>query len=220
MGRIGKCTLGCRILFFPVSTAHIPVGKPFFFCLQILHFHIEDTVVGNECLEALVVMSGQPIHRKSSEAGTYTTQTITIHKRLFGHFVDSREIILHTLTTVITADSLVPFQSEARKSATIRSYDDITVGGHNLHVPTITPELAYRTLRTTFAEEQCRVLFIRIELRRIDDPCQHLFAVSCFHPAAFYFTHFDLVIDLLVLLGQLRGLSVQSYCVNFVTHTH
>ena len=147
--------------------------------------------MGNECLEALVVMSGQPIHRKSSEAGTYTTQTITIHKRLFGHFVDSREIILH-----------------------------ITVGGHNLHVPTITPELAYRTLRTTFAEEQCRVLFIRIELRRIDDPCQHLFAVSCFHPAAFYFTHFDLVIDLLVLLGQLRGLSVQSYCVNFVTHTH
>ena len=39
--RVGECALSHRILFFPVCAAHIPVGKPFFFSFQILHFHVK-----------------------------------------------------------------------------------------------------------------------------------------------------------------------------------
>ena len=112
--------------------------------------------------------------------------------------------MLHALTAVIAADSLIPFYAESRKTATVGSYDDIIVGRHNLEIPTIAPELADRTLRTAFAEEQGRILLVRVEMRRIDNPGQHLLAVSGFHPASLYFTHFQLVVDLFVLEGELR----------------
>ena len=137
MWRVGKSALCCRILLIPVSAAHIPVGKPHFFCFQILHFHVEDTVVCNEGFEALIMMTCQPINRESTKAGSNATQTIFVHKRFFREFVDSREIILHTLSTVITTDFFVPFLTEARQTAAVRSDNDIIVGSHDLEVPTI-----------------------------------------------------------------------------------
>ena len=57
-----------------------------------------------------------------------------------------------TLATVIAANLFVPFHTESRQTATVRSNDDIIISCHNLEVPAIRPELAYRTLRTSFAE--------------------------------------------------------------------
>ena len=73
VGRVGKGALSGCIVLFPIGSAHIPVGKPHLFGLQILHFHVEDTVVGNEGLETFVVMTGQPIDGESTEAGTHAT---------------------------------------------------------------------------------------------------------------------------------------------------
>ena len=218
--RVRKSALGNRILLFPVCASHIPIGKPFLFCLQVLHLHVEDTIVGNEGFETFVVMSCQPVDGESSEAGTHTAQVVFVNERFFCHFVDCREIILHALATVISADSFVPFHSETRKSAAVRCYNDIAVGSHNLHVPAITPELAYRALWTAFAEEQCRIFLIRIELGRIDDPCQHFFTICRFHPASFNFAHLYLIVDLLVLLSQLCRLPIQGNGINFISHAH
>ena len=159
-------------------------------------------------------------HRESSEAGTYTSQAIFVYIRLFCHFIDSSEIIFHTLATVVTTDLFVPFHAKSRQAATIRSNNDIIIGCHNLEIPAIRPELAYRTLRTSFTEQQSRIFLVRIKLRGIDYPCQHLFAICCFHPATFHFTHFQLVIDLFVLLCQLSGRTIQCHRVNLIPHTH
>ena len=81
-------------------------------------------------------------------------------------------------------------------------------------------------MRATFAEEQGRILFVGIELGRIDDPCQHLLAVRGLHPAAFYAAHVELVIDVLVFGGELRGLcegiafARLVYGIDFVGHAH
>ena len=224
--RVGKCVLSYRILFFPVCTTHIPVGKPFLFCFQILHFHVEDAIMCNECFEALVMMSGEPVNGETTEAGTYTTETVFVYKRFFSHLVDSCKIILHTLTTVITTDGFIPFHSKARKSAAVGSYDDIVVGSHNLEIPAIAPELTYGALRTTFTEQEGRVFLIRVKLWRVDNPCQHLFTVCSFHPASFNLSHFQLVVNLFVFEGQLFcfGKSIPvvggRYGIDFITHTH
>ena len=106
----------------------------------------------NKGFETFVVMTGQPINGETSEARTDATQTILIDKRLFRHLVDSSKIVFHALATIVTADLFIPFHTETGKAAAVRSHHDIVVSGHNLHIPTIRPELAYRTLRTTFAE--------------------------------------------------------------------
>ncbi len=86
-------------------------------------------------------------------------------KRFFRHFVNGSEIVLHALAAIITADGFVPLYTEARKTTTVGSYDDIVVCRHNLEIPTVAPELADRTLRTAFTEEEGGILLVRIELR-------------------------------------------------------
>ena len=50
-------------------------GKPFLFRFQILHFHVEDTVVCDECLEAFVMVSGKPIY-----CLLYTSQCTSLNR--------------------------------------------------------------------------------------------------------------------------------------------
>ena len=67
-GELAKCVYSRSVVLFPISAAHIPVGKPFL-RFQILHFHVEDTVVRGNALEAFVMVSGKPIYGEASEAG-------------------------------------------------------------------------------------------------------------------------------------------------------
>ena len=127
--------------------------------------------MGDERLEAFVVVSGKPIYGETSEAGTYAAQTLFVNERFFRHFIDSREVVPHALAAVIAADCLIPFHAEAGKSATVGSHDDVIVGCHNLEVPTVAPELADGALRTAFAEEQGGVLLVRVELRSPRNSC-------------------------------------------------
>ena len=98
-------------------------------------------------------MSGKPVNGEAAEAGAYTTQAVFVDKWFFCHFVDGCEVVFHALAAVIAADGFIPLHAEARKTAAVGGYDDIVVGSHNLEIPTIRPELAYRTLRATFAEQ-------------------------------------------------------------------
>ena len=76
-----KADLLAAVLFFgmerefrkPRSAAHIPVSKPHLFGVVVLHFHVEDTAVSDECFEALVVMSGKEIHGETTIRGSHAT---------------------------------------------------------------------------------------------------------------------------------------------------
>ena len=47
---------------------------------------------------------------------------------------DSSEVVLHALAAIITADGFVPLYTEARKTTTVGSYDDIAVSYTHLDV--------------------------------------------------------------------------------------
>ena len=83
--------------------------------------------MGDECLEAFVVMSGKPVNGEAAEAGAYTTQAVFVDKRFFCHFVDGCEVVFHALAAVIAADGFIPLYTEARKTAAVGGYDDIVV---------------------------------------------------------------------------------------------
>ena len=135
------CTLALCILV-PGCLAHIPVGEPQFLCFHILLLGVEDTIVRYEGLETLLMIACQPIYAISTEACTYGTKALGVYPWFLCNIVYGREIVLHALTRVVTADLLQPFHAEAGETTTVGSYDNITLGCHNLEVPTIAPELA------------------------------------------------------------------------------
>ena len=203
--RIGIAAHRNRIALLPRSATQIPVDEPFFFGLQVLHLQVEDAVVRDERLESLVVMTCQPIHAEAAKRCAYATQMVFVHIRLLAHLVNGSQIILHAQTAVVTRDFLVPFIAEARQSAAVGRYDDVIVRGHHHEVPTIAPELTNRRLRAAFAVEQSRIFLAWVEVRRIDNPGQHLLAVAGPHPAFLHLAHRQLVQDMFVLKRNLFG---------------
>ena len=155
--------------------------------------------MSNESLKALIVITGKPVNGESSEACTNASEMISVYVRFLCNIVNSREIVLHTLSCIISAYLLQPLHSKARETSSVRSNDYVTVGCHYLEVPSVTPELAYRRLRTALAEEKRRILLIRIKMRRIDNPTEHLFAVSCLCPALLNLTGCKFIQNMFVL---------------------
>ena len=158
--------------------------------------------MGDERLEALVVMAGEIVDREASEACAHTSQLVLVNERqVVGGIVDGCEIIVHALAGPVAADLLVPLRAAARQSATVRCNHHIVVCRHDLHVPTVAPELAHRALRATLAEQQCGIFLILVEVGRQDHPILHLLAVGCLHPALLHLAEGELVIEQLVLEG-------------------
>ena len=99
--------------------------------------------MGNEGLEAFVVVSSQPINAVAAEAGTHGTEAVTVHIGFAGEVVNGRKVVLHTEAGVIAADFFEPLHAEAGQAPTVGGDDDVVVGGHDLEVPAIAPELAH-----------------------------------------------------------------------------
>ena len=188
MRRVGIAALYSWVVLVPVRATQIPVGEPEFFGFEILLFHVEESVVCDEGLETLVVVSGQPVYRISSEAGTYTAQAVFIYVRFLGDVVDGGQVVVHAVSAVVGADFFQPFHAESRQTATVGGDDDVIVCSHNLEIPAVAPELADGALRTAFTEQQGRVFLVRVEVYRIDYPREHVFTVDSLCPAGFYFT--------------------------------
>ena len=208
MGTVGEGALRDGIVFLPVRAAHVPVREPFLFGLEVLHLEVENTVMGDEGFEAAVVMSGNPIDAEAAEGSTYATEMVFVHIGFGAELIDGGEIIFHTLTSVVTGDLFVPFFAETGQTASVRRYDDIIAGGHHHEVPAERPELRNRALRTALAIEDGRIFLVRVEMRRIDDPSEHLFAVGGFLPTRYDGRTLNLRVDIIVLMGQLGEVDV------------
>ena len=68
----------------------------------------------------------------------------------------------------------------------VRHDDDITLLGHKACIPAVREVLTNSTLRTTLTVKQGRVLLAFIEVRRINNPCQHITAVGSLNPSFLY----------------------------------
>ena len=112
----------------PVGLVIFPVGEPVLLCLQIHRSKVECSIVGDESLEAFVVMPCEVVDRETSEAGTYGTQLVLIDiGQILGSIVDGSQIVFHALTCPVARDLLQPLLSEARQTTTVGSYDDIAL---------------------------------------------------------------------------------------------
>ena len=98
--------------------------------------------------------------------------------------------------------------SESGQTAAIWGDYDISVGCHNLEVPTIAPELAYGTLRTTLAEEQGGVFLCGVEVGGEYHPCEHILSVGGLHPAFLHLAERELREYMLVLAAYLLHLGL------------
>ena len=194
-------------ILVPVSVVVLPVGEPCLLGVGVHRLEVEGSVVSDECLEALVVVACEVVDREAAEAGTNAAETILVDVRqVVGSVVDSREIVVHALACPVARHSLVPLRAVARQTAAVRSDDDIVVSRHYLEVPAVAPELAYGALRSALAEEQCRILLVRVEVWRQYYPYLHLLAVGSLHPALLHLAHLELVVERLVLEGELLHL--------------
>ena len=84
------CTLGSlRGVFIPISIVILPVGEPRLLRVGVHRLEVESTVMSDEALEALVVVSGKIIDGEAAKAGTYRTQLILVDiRQVVGGIVD------------------------------------------------------------------------------------------------------------------------------------
>ena len=149
------------------------------------------------------MLPGEVIYRVTAVACADASETVAVYPRFPGHVVDGAEVIADVLAAVITRNLVEPLLSERRYAAAVRGYDHISLGGHELEVPAVAPELAHHVLRAALAIEQGGVLLVRVEVGGKYHPCQHLLAVGGRYPAFLYFAHLHVVVDVLVHEGQL-----------------
>src|SRR5690625_4472783 len=89
----------------------------------------------NKSLKPSFMMSGKIKHRISSKAGTYRSQTIIVHIRFFRYFINGPQIILHSQTTPVLADGFIPLHAMSWHAPPIGSYYNISLGSHQLKIP-------------------------------------------------------------------------------------
>ena len=223
MRGVGEGALRHFVRLVPVRAAHVPVGEPEFLGFGVLLFHVEHPVVGDESLEAFVVVAGQPIDRECPVAGTDAAQLVLVDVRFLADGIDGGQVVFHVLSGIVAADLFEPFHAESRHAAAVRCYDDVVVGCHDLRVPAVAPELADRALGAALAVKKGGILLAGVETGRVDDPGEHLLSIGGPDPSAFHAAHFQLVEDVLVdeadlglLVQHLRVFLVQVYRVQFV----
>ena len=209
VGRLGEDALHLSVgRAVPGSRAHVPVGEPHLFGFDVLLLGVVNAVVGDEALEALVVVAGQPVDAVTAEAGAHGTHAVAVGVGLAGQVVDGAEVVEHALAGVVARYLLKPLHAKTGQTAAVGGNDDVVVGGHYLEVPAITPELADGRLRAALAEEEHGILARGVEVRRIDDPAELLLAIGGGHPALLDLAEREVVVEVLVFVRQLVGSAV------------
>ena len=124
---IGLLGIG-QLRTMPISLVVLPVREPVLFCLEIHRCKVEGTIMRDESLEALVMMTCEIIDGETSEAGSNSTQFIFIDiGQILRSIVDGSQIVFHALTCPVARDLFQPLLSEARQTATVGGYDDIAL---------------------------------------------------------------------------------------------
>ena len=95
------------------------------------------------------------------------------------------EIVLHVEARVVAGNLLLPLLSEGSGAAAVRHDDHIALLSHEPVAPAVAPVLGIGSLRTSEHDFYSRILLGRVEVRRVEHPALHLFAVHGLKPYAF-----------------------------------
>ena len=156
-----------REVFVPVGIIILPVAEPVLLSIGIHRLEVEGTVVGDKGLEAFVVMAGKVVDREASERGANGCHAVAVDIReIVGGIIDGREIVVDALAGPVARNGLTPLMAETGQATTVGGNHHIALRGHDHEVPTVAPELADRTLRTAFAEEQGGIFLGLVEIWR------------------------------------------------------
>ena len=167
-----------RQILIPESIFILPIAEPCFFGICVHGFEVESSIVSDKTFESLVMMSCKIIHAEASKACANSTKTVFIYERqIVASVIYGTKIVFHAHAGPIAANLFIPFASEAGQASAIGCYDYVAVSCHYLEVPSVTPELRYRTLRPSFAEQEGRILLCGIKISRKNNPIHHIFAV-------------------------------------------
>ena len=162
---------------------------------------IEDSRVRDECIEHVSMCSAEVVYRVSSIAGSACCHLA--YERLRLHFFGSRKVILHVEARIIAGYLLCPLLAECSGSTSVWKHDDVSLICHQSVVPAVRPALAERALRASKADCDSRVSLRRIELRRVENPCEHVFSVYRLHISCLCAVILELAEDVLVLMCYL-----------------
>ena len=191
MRRACESALCYSIVFFPECATHIPVGKPHLFCFKILGFHIEDACMSKQGCKSVVMVAGKPIDGESAVGCSGGSDALIVYIWILLHVINSREIVAHVLSGIITGDLSIPFCAETREPSTVGCYHYVSFGCHEGKVPACAPELAHSLLRTSLAVKNCGISLGGIEVCRIKCPYQHLFAIGGRYHLFLYSRHLE-----------------------------
>jgi len=206
---IGKRTLCHYVFRVPVRPAHIPIFKPHFFGFQVLSFTIKNAAVRDECFKAFLMVSCQPVYGETAVRSADTTQAVFIHVGFSRNGINGWKIVQHILASIISADLLFPLLPHSRNTAPIGCYNDVPFGCHQLKVPTVGPKLPECALWAACTEQDGRIGLCRIKIRRINHPSQHFLVIGGLDHPFFHATHFELLEDFFVFIGQSDHFSIQ-----------
>ena len=76
---VGALGIGTHVLV-PESVLIFPVAEPCLLSVGVHGFEVEGTIVGNEALEALVVVSGKIIYAESTETCAYSAKAVFVNE--------------------------------------------------------------------------------------------------------------------------------------------
>ena len=204
VGRVGIGVGGLGV-FLPVGAAEVPVGEPVLFGFEALLLEVEHAVVGEERLEAVIlVVACQPVYAVGTEGGTAGTDALGIDLgHILGEVVGGSHVVLHAESAIVAADFFTPFSAETGAATTVGGDDEVAGAAHDFEVPAGAPELADHALGTAFAEEKGGIGLGAVVVEGIDEPYQHLFAVGGGNPMRLGAAHADEGEHLGVDVGEL-----------------
>src|SRR5438128_8313346 len=149
----------------PGRTAGFPVGKPEFFALERHGFEVENTIVGDGGLETVRV-SDEPIDRISSVARARDTHSLWIDESEPRHRIENGIEVNHDLAAPILRDFIHESLPETRRTARVRRCNNPTSRSPKRGIPAIRPRVRPIALRAAVNEENGRILFRSVEVRR------------------------------------------------------
>ena len=153
----------------PGRTTGFPVGKPEFFALERHGLEVENTIVGDGALETVRV-SDEPIDRISSVARARDTHSLWIDESEPRHRIENGIEVNHDLAAPILRDFIHESLPETRRTARIRRCNNPTSRSPKRGIPAIRPRVRPIALRAAVNEENGRILFRSVEVRRLKQP--------------------------------------------------
>ena len=129
---VGRVLIGLagvrRLILVPIGIVVLPVREEHLLGVGIHGLEVEGTVMGDEALEALIVMASEVIDAETSERGSNGSQAVFVDiGQVLGGIVNSSEIVVHALASPVAGDFFAPLRAEPWQTVAVGCNNDIAL---------------------------------------------------------------------------------------------